>query len=185
MSQTAPRPHHSLCLLAGWSNSHSLSPEGQDPNPDRNSVSFPAPTPHAVSSQYPRGSGLHPHSTHRCLSVQEETPVAWWLRQCLGRCLQNLGYSHSLACGFWLAWAQMSFLASLWLLDALSPPPCGLGASGTAPASPRGSTFPQCWTWGGQAAQAFRSSTPRTSVSLPKSGELSFKLQGSSASLGI
>lgn len=85
-------------FVTGLSNSDSLSSEGQDPNPEETSASCPAPAPHASRTQYPRGSALHPHSTHRCLPVQEEPLAVWWCGQHLGRCPQNLGCSCSLAC---------------------------------------------------------------------------------------
>lgn len=110
MNQSTLSCRHSFCHLTGPSNSHSLSPEGQDPNPERTSVSCPALPPlHMLSAHnIPEGSGLYPLSTHRCLSVQEEVLVVQWLRQHLGWCLQNLGGSCSLAClvqacGFQLA----------------------------------------------------------------------------------
>jgi hypothetical protein len=177
---SAEAPATAFVILQTRSNSNPLSPEGQDLNPERTSVSCPAPTPHAVRTQYPRGSALHPHSTNRCLAVQEE---ALWC----GGSGSILGGAHRIwgAVAAWPAWFKpvgsgwperkgeflgctlasgCSFSSTLWL---------GCLQTGTAQSCETASFL----SAGSGVLRPHRPNTSRTPVFLPQIWGVFSKLQ--------
>lgn len=157
-------------------------------------MSYPAPTPHAARTQYPRGSALHPHSTNRCLSVQEEAPVAWWFRQHLGRCPQNLGCSYSLACfkpvgsgwpeckgeflGCTLA-SECSFSSTLWL-GCLQTSTAQSRTLRQHPASVLNLGCSGCTDFPGLVLQEHLSPSPKSGVLFPSSKSFQHHLESES-----
>lgn len=113
-------------------------------------MSYPAPTPHAARTQYPKGI-CTPPPQHKQMSVcAGRSPcgvvvqaTSWAVPTESGVQLQPGLLSSSLWVPAGLS-AKESFLAVLWLLNVLSPPPCGLDASRQAQlrAGLRGSIHP-------------------------------------------